>query len=542
MFHIIVVTIVYLLVVAYLGYKGYKGTKNSSDYLVAGRKIHPMVMALSYGATFISTSAIVGFGGAAGVFGMGLLWLTFLNIFLGIFIAFIFFGKRTRKMGLNLNAHTFPELLGLRYQSKFMQGFAGVVIFIFMPIYASVVLKGGVNFIETYFGIPFEVSLLFFVAIIALYVSMGGLKGVMYADAFQGAVMFAGMTFLLIFIYSKLGGVTTAHQQLTAMASNPDVVKQTAGLSTQGFRGWTVMPKGFSPLWWELVSTIIMGVGIGVLAQPQLVVRFMTVKSNRELNRAVLSGGLFILMMTGVAFVVGSLSNVLFFNETGKMALAATGATAKIIPGVISKFVPGWFGAIFLVTLLAAAMSTLSSQFHAMGTALGRDVYQTSVKRKTNSVFITRIGILIVILISTALTWLSQYLDASMAIIATGTALFFGLCAAAFLPAYIGALYFKSMPRIAAISGMIAGFATSAFWIFFVHVKESGSLQLCNLVFGKPSIVQDTGVEILSKVDPLFLGLPVSVIVTGIVWYIYTKVMNKQDIDSSHVEECFKGI
>jgi SSS family solute:Na+ symporter len=58
-------------------------------------------MALSYGATFISTAAIVGFGGTAANYGMGILWLVFLNILVGIFIAFVLFGKRTRKMGHN---------------------------------------------------------------------------------------------------------------------------------------------------------------------------------------------------------------------------------------------------------------------------------------------------------------------------------------------------------------------------------------------------------------------------------------------------------
>ena len=67
--------------------------------MVGGRKTHPYVMAISYGATFISTSAIVGFGGQAANLGMGLLWLAFLNILLGIFVAFIFFGKKTRLIG-----------------------------------------------------------------------------------------------------------------------------------------------------------------------------------------------------------------------------------------------------------------------------------------------------------------------------------------------------------------------------------------------------------------------------------------------------------
>ncbi|MHC4988568.1 MAG: sodium:solute symporter family transporter, partial [Planctomycetota bacterium] len=106
----IIVVLAYLLVVVYLGFLGWKRTKSATDYLIAGRGVHPFVMAMSYGATFISTSAIVGFGGVAGMFGMSLLWLTFLNIFVGIFIAFVFLGGPTRRMGHHLDAHTFPEL------------------------------------------------------------------------------------------------------------------------------------------------------------------------------------------------------------------------------------------------------------------------------------------------------------------------------------------------------------------------------------------------------------------------------------------------
>lgn len=74
------IVIAYLLSLAYLGFLGYKKTTNTSDYLVGGRQMNPIVMALSYGATFISASAIVGFGGVAAAFGMGIQWLCFLNI------------------------------------------------------------------------------------------------------------------------------------------------------------------------------------------------------------------------------------------------------------------------------------------------------------------------------------------------------------------------------------------------------------------------------------------------------------------------------
>lgn len=109
---------------------GYKQTKNASDYLLGGRKVNPIIMALSYGATFISASAIVGFGGVAATFGMGIQWLCLLNMFMGVVVAFIFFGRRTRKLGEEHNARTFPQLLGLHYNSRSIQIFIATIIFI----------------------------------------------------------------------------------------------------------------------------------------------------------------------------------------------------------------------------------------------------------------------------------------------------------------------------------------------------------------------------------------------------------------------------
>lgn len=113
----IVVILLYLTATVYLGWIAYRGTKSGADFLLGGRNAHPIIMALSYGATFISTAAIVGFGGVAGLFGMSLLWLTVMNVGIGIFIAFTVLGEPTRRIGHHLGAHTFPELLGLRYQS-----------------------------------------------------------------------------------------------------------------------------------------------------------------------------------------------------------------------------------------------------------------------------------------------------------------------------------------------------------------------------------------------------------------------------------------
>lgn len=531
--------VVYLFITGYLGYRGFRGTKNAKDYLLAGAKTHPFVMALSYGATFISTSAIVGFGGAAAVFGLGLLWLTVFNIFVGIFIAFVFFGGRTRAMGHHLGAHTFPEFLGKRFDSKGLQVFIAFVIILFMPLYTGVVLVGAAKFIEVRVGVSYEAALLFFSAIVALYVIAGGMKAVMYTDAFQGVVMLVGMSILLFFAYSRLGGITEAHQSLGAMKEQAMAV-----FGPGGHQGWTAMPVFGSPMWWQLVSTIVLGVGIGVLAQPQLVVRYMTVKSKRELNRAVVAGGLFILMMTGVAFVTGALSNV-YFEQSEKFGSIAIVAAAKdvdqIIPLYVKNFMPLWFGDVFMITLLAAAMSTASSQLHTMGAAVGRDVYQNlkSGSQDGHSILPTRAGVLLALLISIFLAYyLPRKFQTGTAIIARGTAIFFGLCAASFLPMYIGGLYSRAITKAGAITGAFVGFAVTAFWTLFVHIKESEILGLSQVMFNKPSILHKVtnGIFVWQEVDAIVIALPLAILATFLVSFM-TKPYSKE-----HLDNCFSKV
>lgn len=524
-----VTTLIYLAITAGLGYLGYIRTANARDYLLAGRQVHPVIMAVSYGSTFISTAAIVGFGGAAAVFGMGILWLTVLNIFLGIFVAFIAFGKPTRRMGHKLDAHTFPEFIGKRYQSKFLQVTAAALIFIGMPLYAGAVMLGGVSFLTVALGLSANMALLTIVIIVGFYVMMGGMKGVMYTDAFQGAIMVVGMVLLLWYAYSGLGGVVSAHEQLTAIAD-----KVPAALVARGHRGWTAMPELFSPLWWTLISTVVMGVGIGVLAQPQLVVRFMTVKSDRELNRGVIIGGVFIMLMTGVAFVVGALSNVFFIKASGKIAIAAAGSPDNVIPMFIKDNMPDWYTAVFMITLLAAAMSTLSSQFHTMGSAIGHDIMEKGMGiRADKPVRVMRVAMLAAILISTLTAYfLPTFFKDGATIIVNGTSLFFGLCAGSFLAIYALGLYWQGVTRTGAHAGFLSGLTVSLLIALFVFEKVSKPLGLCQYFFGVPSL--GAGMP-LKDVDPLIYAVPVSLLFTLVV-----SCFSKRP-DAAHLAACFPG-
>ncbi|MDK2892083.1 sodium:solute symporter family protein [Methanohalophilus sp.] len=519
-----IVILIYLLLVFWCGWLAYKRTREVDDYMVAGRKVHPVILALSYGAAFISTAAIVGFGGVSATLGLGTLWLVFMNIVVGIFIAFAIFGSRTRRMGVNLNAITFPELLGKRFQSRFIQGFSGALIGLFMPLYAGIVLIGGARFVETALGIDYDVAVLILTVMVAAYVITGGLLAVMYTDALQGGLMIVGMAILLVLTYAKLGGVVEAHQALTNMAY---LVPES--LKAGGHTGWTSMPAFGTPIWWTMVSTIILGVGIGVLAQPQLAVRFMTVDSKKSLNRAVFVGGPFILMMAGVAYIVGALSNVYFFETEGVISLVAAGGNMdSIMPKYINSAMPDLFVVIFMITLLAAAMSTMSSQYHTMGTAIGHDFFKEFLMKgkSRQTVTVTRMGISVTIIISVILAY-----TLPISIVARGTAIFFGLCAAAFLPMYAGALFWKRMTKEGAIASLIVGTFSSLFWLTFVHAKEAVPLGISQALFGVDTILTGTW----TLVDPILVATPIAAI-AAVVVSLATKPTPQE-----HIDFCYKG-
>ena len=501
-----IVVIIYMFLVAYLGYLGYKATKNASDYLLGGRNVNPVIMALSYGATFISASAIVGFGGIAATFGMGIQWLCLLNMFMGVVIAFIVFGRKTRKMGAEHNAKTFPQLLGMHYKSRAIQIFIASIIFIGMPLYAAVVMKGGAVFIEQMFDIDLHVALLAFTLIVAAYVISGGIKGVLYTDALQAVIMFVCMLFLLFWFYKTMDlGFIEANQQLSDLA--PLVPEKYQAL---GHQGWTRMPVTGSPQWYTLVTSLILGVGIGCLAQPQLVVRFMMVESTKQINRGVLIGCVFLIVTVGAIYHIGALSNLFFYKTQGVVASEAVKDIDKIIPLFINKAMPEWFGALFMLCILSASMSTLSAQFHTMGAAFGADVFTKLGRRKNeNSTMGVRIGVLISILLSYIICY-----TLSASIIARGTALFMGICAVTFLPAYFCSLYWKRVTKQGAMASLMTGALASVFAMLFLHKAEAAPVGLCKALFGKEVLI-DTFPWF--AIDPILFALPLSVLAIIIV-------------------------
>jgi SSS family solute:Na+ symporter len=206
----------------------------------------------------------------------------------------------------------------------------------------------------------------------------------------------------------------------------------------------------------------------------------------------------------------------------------AKGQADEIMPTFISAAMPRWFGLLFFMTLLSAAMSTLSSQFHTIGTSAGRDLYERVTGAAQPSLVVVRVAIVLGLIVAV----LIAYNVRQEYVIARFTAIFFGLCAATFLPAYVGGLFSRRVTRAGALASMIVGATASLFWLLLVKAREAGAIGLVQLVTGgKTSILADA--PNWPSVDPIVVALPLAVL-TLVVVSAFT-----QKPDAAHLARCF---
>jgi len=502
-----------------LGWYGYRNTKNNQQYLLGRNKANTLLIALSYGATFLSASAIIGFGGQAATHGLTLLWLCFLNLFLGLFVAFVLFGPRVRRIGRRLGASTFADLLGKIFKSKGIRGFTAAIIILMMPIYCAAVMKGGVNSLVVLTGTMdlYNVILIILAIVVGLYVVYGGIIAVMYNDVLQASVMVIGMVVILAVTIYVLGGFTSAFTQLAELHPPGDPLEPG---TLNGFNGWAFFPARFTEEWWTVVSTFLLGVGIGALTQPQLVVRFMSAKDDKMLNRSLIVGSIFMLVIVGSAYTVGALTNVYFMNEHGMGSFAyVVGTLGQGVDFIIPNFVLEVFSditfgdvfiCVFILSLLCAAISTISALLHTIGAAGGHDLYSIFMSRKIKdkedfqSLRVNRIVTAIIMVLVVVYCYLMPN-----DIIAKATSLFMGITAAALLPLMSYGLFAKAPNAKVALASISVGTGVYLFWALFINKGSSIFLPICKWITGNQVLFMDSNIMF---VDALVVALPLSAV------------------------------
>ena len=204
----------------------------------------------------------------------------------------------------------------------------------------------------------------------------------------------------------------------------------------------------------------------------------------------------------------------------------------SIIPTFVTSALPRWFKVVFLLTLLSAAMSTMSSQYHTLGSAIGCDVIEPLLgpgrPGSNRTIIFVRLGIVIGLILALTIGYYSR----GGYFIARATSIFFGLCASSFLPAFVGGLYFRRITKPAVIASMAIGLLVTAFWLLFVKSAEAGAIGLVRVVTGGSNSILSNHPN-WPVVDPLLIALPVSTL-TAIVVSFFTRPPAQP-----HLDRCF---
>ncbi|WP_241698086.1 sodium/proline symporter PutP [Rheinheimera pleomorphica] len=444
-----------------IGLYGYKtSTADVSGYMLGGRKLGPGVTALSAGASDMSGWMLLGVPGAMYLSGISSAWIA-VGLLIGAYVNYLIVAPRLRVYTeVAHDAITLPDYFEKRFADKtrLLRVVSSVVIVIFFTLYTSSGVVGGGKLFESSFGLSYELGLYVTAGVVVAYTLFGGFMAVSITDFVQGCIMFVALVLVPLVAVDHLGGFSSVVSQVTAVNANfidPFVDANTAqAVSVLGI---------ISLLSW----------GFGYFGQPHIIVRFMAIRSVKDI-KAARRIGMSWMLITIIGAVMTGMVGIAYVANT-KMTLA----DPETIFIVFSQFLfHPLISGFLLAAILAAIMSTISSQLLVTSSSLTEDFYKAFVKRDASQkelVLVGRLSVLAVALVAIALAYDR---DSSILSLVSNAWAGFG---AAFGPLVVLSLYWQRMTFAGALSGIISGAATVLFWIY-APVLENGA-SLSSLVY-----------------------------------------------------------
>ncbi|GGH73669.1 sodium/proline symporter [Pullulanibacillus pueri] len=439
---VIVSLSIYMIAMLAIGYYSYRRTTNISDYMLAGRGLGPAVTALSAGASDMSGWMLMGLPGAMYASGLSSAWLS-IGLCIGAYCNYLLLAPRFRVYTeIAEDSITIPDYLENRFQdrSNLLRLVSGLVILVFFTLYVSSGMVSGGTLFESAFGLNYTTGLLVTVAVVVCYTLFGGFLAVSMTDFVQGCIMFVALILVPIVALTHVGGTHTMTEDIRSI--NPHLLNLFTGTSVIGI---------LSLIAW----------GLGYFGQPHIIVRFMAIKSTRELRTARRIGMSWMIISIIGAMAVGLIGISYFSHHGGSLKNPET-VFIEFADILFNPLITGFI----LAAVLAAIMSTISSQLLVSSSAVTEDFYKTFFRRSASDkelVFIGRGAVLLIALIAIGLSYTSQ----SILDIVSHAWAGFG---SAFGPVILLSLYWKRMTRWGALAGMMVGGLTVIFWLNISHL------------------------------------------------------------------------
>jgi len=433
--------ILYIGVMMAIGVYYYRRTRNMSDYFLGNRKLGAWVTSLSAEASDMSGWMLMGVPGFAYLAGLNAGWIA-VGIAIGTWANWHFVAARLRKYTeLANNSLTLPEFLENRFEDKsgLLRVVPAIFILIFFIIYTSSGFVSAGRLFETVFGIPYQYAIFIGAGSVVFYTLVGGFLAVSRTDFIQGIMMFFAILVVPITAGMSMGG-------LGATIAAIDSVQHSM---LEPF----TKPDGSVLGIVELVS--LLAWGIGYFGQPHILVRFMAISSSKEIKQATRIAMTWVVVSLAAAVAVGMAGRV-FLAEP----LQGTESETVFLVMTNTMFPPVVAGLI-LSAVLAAIMSTASSQLLVAASAFAQDFYRTLTRKEADQkelVWISRASVLVIasLAIFLGLNPNSFILD----MVAYAWAGF----GAAFGPALLMSLFWRRTTRNGVLAGIIVGGVTVLVW------------------------------------------------------------------------------
>ena len=430
----LVVFIIYLAFMLGVGVYFFLRSKNAGEkeYFLGGRSIGPWVSALSAGASDMSAWALMGLPASIYAAGIGQTWIA-IGLAIGYMLSWIIEAPRLRRYSIAAkDSITIPQYLTNRFLSanKALQIICAVIFLVAYTIYAASSIKACGTLFNTVIGIDAKLAMYISAIIIIGYTFLGGFSAVCWTDFFQGLLMLAALLIAPIFaLFIVNSGGAAAGSPL------PDNYWHL-------FTGWKDVLSG-------------LGWGLGYFGMPHIIIRFMSVRSDKDLKKGA---------RVGIIWTVLILAFAVFSGIIGHMLLGDIIDSSTVFIQMVRRIFPPLVSGILLSAILAAAMSTADSQLLASASAFASDVYKPVIRKgKASNKEMLWAGRIVVLIISVIAVVIASNPNSGTVMGLVENA--WGVFGAAFGPTILLSLFWRRLTFSGAVAGIICGAVTDIVWL-----------------------------------------------------------------------------
>ena len=460
---VVLAILIYFVVVLTIGFIYAKRSNSSaSEYFLGGRKVGPWFTALSAEASDMSGYLLMGMPGLAYFCGASDVGWTAIGLAIGTYLNWLLVAKRLRKYSVVANdSITLPGFYSNRFHDNknIIATVAAVIILIFFCVYCGSCFVTCGKLFNSLFGWDYSVMMVFGALIVFLYTMVGGYLSVVATDFVQGCLMFFALAVVVIGSITMAGGVDNT---VAFLSDIPGYLSMTTMATPElGEDGMQIVQNG-QPLFgvpaeYGLLTIIsTMSWGLGYFGMPQVLVRFLGIRSEEEVKTSRRIAIVWVIISMFCAVMIGMIGRAIIPAEL------LTQSAAESIFIVLSKMMlPAFFCGLVVSGILAASMSSASSYLLITGSSVAENIFRGVFKKNATDnqvLIVSRITLAAVLIFGCFIAW-----DENSVIFNVVSYAWAGL-GASFGPLTLFSLYWRRTNKAGAIAGMVTGAAMVLIW------------------------------------------------------------------------------